>query len=63
MFTDRSGLGLLPTCKDWRVVSVSLEPHGLRTVEGNSGDFLKENQEGIPGGLEDPRQRETADVC
>lgn len=65
MFTDRSGLGLLPTCKDWRVVSVSLEPHGLRTVEGNLGDFLKENQEAIPegGGLADPRQRKTADVC
>ena len=55
MFTDRSGLGLLPTCKDWRVVLVSLEPHGLRTVEGNLGDFLKENLEAIPeGGLADP---------
>ena len=64
MFTDRSGLSLLPTCKDWRAVSASLEPHGLRTVEGNLGDFLKENQEAIPeGGLADPRQRETADVC
>ena len=64
MFTDRSGLSLLPTCKDWRAVSASLEPHGLRTVEGNLGDFLKENQEAIPeGGLAGPRQRETADVC
>lgn len=32
---------------------------------GNFADFLKENQEAISeeGGLDDPEQRKTADVC
>lgn len=34
-------------------------------VERNLGDFLKENQEDVPegGGLGDPTQRATTDVC
>lgn len=60
---DWPDLGLMPTPRDWRAMSVSHEPHGVRMVEGNFGDFLKENQEAVPeGGLDDPRQRKTPDV-
>lgn len=49
MFTDRSGLGLLPTYKDWRVVVWFLLNH-MRAENGREfRDFLKEKQEGIPG--------------
>lgn len=64
MFTNWPGLGFMSTPR-LEVVWISHEPHGPKIpTEGNFGDFLKENQETVPGdeGMDDPLLRKTTDV-